>query len=154
MSAFMINNDTLDLLASMPAYTSGTVYVPQHRVLQAVAITDSVQWWRTRDMNSLTTADGQMIKSELIATNEIPVMLRYPEKKNEYSYEPFRYIDPYSVDVSDLIGACMCYRYQIAGSTTYWANVYIETILTEILCKISGDKWEYSRNKPPQRVLA
>lgn len=152
MSTFMIANDTLDLLASMPAYTAGHLYLPTERVNKSAIVTDSMAWWRTQNGEKFTIQDGQLIKSELIATNEIPVMIADPKMEGKYSYEPFRYIDPYSVDTSDLIGACLCYRYQVDGWNQYFALLYIRTVLDEILHKLSGDKWEYRRHSNPRRI--
>jgi len=148
MSVFMVSNDTLDLLASMTSYTHMGIRMPMWKVNTAPHLTKGIEYWKASGTNGLLPFDAGMVKYELFEANLHALKERYSDSVEEYTCEPFRPVDVHSIPVSKLLGAIQCYSYQInANNEDNFASIYTVICRAEVIGKIMGDEWEYTRSE-------
>lgn len=151
MSAFMVNEDHLDLLASVTEWGREELWVyfsdemlPPRSDLQAER---GGNYYRDRFAASL-------IKEELRLENQASLWARYPNDANEFwegaTPRAYRAIMEDQTTLGQVLGALRCYEYQACESEN-WENSYAyaicQAIRKKICNKISGDAWEYVRPK-------
>jgi hypothetical protein len=147
MSAFMVSEDTLDLLASVAGWGRDRLFIyagedilPPRSDLPA----------NMGEGNYYGEEEGAFIKEELRRENEASLWARYPKDGGEMAGEgaKFRRIFSDQASIEETIGALRCYEYQACESDT-WKNSYAfalcQAIRARLCARISGDNWEYMR---------
>lgn len=146
MSAFMVNEDTLDLLASVAGWGREPLYIyagggvlPPRSDLPA----------NMGEGNYYGEKEGALIKEELRRENQASLWARYPDDgMNAGGGERFRPIWDGMASVEDALGALRCYEYQACESDTWkdsYAHALCQAIRRSLCARISGDRWEYRR---------
>jgi len=149
MSAFMANDDHLDLLASVVEWGREGIYVyfsdemlPPRSDLEATR--GEGNYYKTRTHASL-------IKEELRLENQASLWARYPKDANEMWHESkpnYRHILSDQATKAQVLGALACYEYQACESENWkhsYAHALIQAMRKSICRSISGDNWEYTR---------
>ena len=158
MSAFMVNEDTLDLLASVPYWKNSGLYVwindntlPPRSDLR----TEEGNGYRYIEYK---TSDAKHIKEELRLENRASLWARYPKDADEMfsAGEYFSAIYSDQASYAEILGALTCYEYQ-ANESENWLNSYAYAICQGIrraICNlICEGHWEYDRPEGmPKRV--
>ena len=150
MSAFMVNEDTLDLLASVAGWRRDDLWVyvgedtlPPRGELQF-----------ERGGNYYASQHSRLIKEELRLENQASLWARYPNDADDFwagaTPQPFSPIPSHKATVAQALGALACYEYQACESEN-WQNSFAFALCKAIrksLCQmISGDNWEYVRDR-------
>lgn len=157
MSAFLVNNDTLDLIASVAATWNkssgiGGLIVYQNINDEKPLNPNIYQEIKEAQGIALVSIDYVMaddIKFELAIENVRSLNARYRDDSNDFQkVEPFRIISPYDVELSDVLGALACYEYQACESNEWeksFAHALIEAIRRKVCSMIANNAWEYTR---------
>ena len=154
MSAYMVNEDTLDLLASVTLWDrEGLWLYPKANTLPPRSELE------TSEGIYYTLKHAPLIKEELRLENAASLWARYPDDGDimaGHSRAKFRPIYPDQATIAQALGALRCYEYQACESEN-WENSYAYAICQSIKAilarKVSGDNWEYVRPKAmAQRV--
>lgn len=161
MSAYLVNDDTLDLLASVAtnwaesAHDSGLPLYLSHSVAKPLTldlierVELGVEDWRVNITNTM----GAMIKRELLIANLASLETRYPSTEpgdgwQESERAPFRQIVRGEVRDGEALGALRCYEYQ-SCEVENWADSFAYHLSLALRRKIAGfiagDAWEYRR---------
>lgn len=152
MSAFLVNDDTLDLLTSALLWSSSPLGVrvqhpagPDTLPPRGDLAGSAGQPWVY-----YTHGDAQQFRDELWLENLASVRTRYPKHSIESrSAARFRAIYPDQATPADMLGALRCYEYQ-ACETDEWelshAHALCEAIKDFILSRLSDGLWEYERS--------
>lgn len=149
MSAFMVNDDHLDLLASVAEWGREDLWVyfsdemlPPRSDLQAER---GGNYYRDRFHASL-------IKEELRLENQASLWARYPNDANEMwagmEFREYRRIFDDQATTGEVLGALACYEYQACESETWktsYAFALCQAIRKKICSQLSGSNWEYTR---------
>lgn len=145
MSAYLVNEDTLDLLASVAEWGREDLFVyfsddtlPPRSDLVAVR----------GEGNYYKGIHRALIKEELRLENQASIRARYGDDEDFDKGAPFKPIWEDQATIAQALGALSCYEYQASESDT-WQKSYAFALCKAIrrnLCrKVSGDNWEYSR---------
>lgn len=148
MSAFLVNEDTLDLLASVAGWGREDLWVYMSEDI--LPPRGDLQF--ERGGNYYGERASSLIKEELRLENMASLWARYPKDANLFweDREPkaFKRIYADQATVSQALGALACYEYQACESEN-WHNSFAFALCKAIrkaLCsRISGDNWEYVR---------
>jgi hypothetical protein len=146
MSAYMVNEDTLDLIASASTWGNRDLFLyvypgtlPPRGELTFPGESESV---------SYTASDREQIKQELRLENIASLWARYPNSEHNTTGEPFRNIFSDQASYAKALGALACYEYQ-ACESDQWRESYAYALCQAIrrnLCSlISAGEWEYER---------
>lgn len=160
MSAYLVSNDTLDLLASIPTLeiaANFNVYVKE----DTLPPRSDLPYYRRGDQGWVTITRKELseIKRELSLENLASVNARYPNSRESHvGYEPYRPILLDSLDYPAILGAIACYRYQACESDTWpnsYANLIVNNLEQIVIRKIRGSNWDYTRpaNRPERISL-
>lgn len=155
MSAFMVNEDTLDLIASVAVWSNHGLFLyvrpgtlPPRGELSFPGEREPI-YYRSSDLNN--------IKQELRLENIASLNARYPQDAGlSGEGKPFRAIYRDQASFAEALGALSCYEYQACESDT-WRNSYAAALCVAIrkaICDlISAGQWEYDRpSTQAQRV--
>lgn len=154
MSAFMVNEDTLDLIASVAVWQNHGLFLyvrpgtlPPRGELSFPGERESIYY---------SSSDLENIKQELRLENIASLWSRYPNQDHDTHREPFRPIYSDQATYAQALGALSCYEYQACESDT-WRNSYAAALCVAIrkaICDlISAGEWEYDRpSTQAQRV--
>lgn len=149
MSAFMVNDDHLDLLASVTEWYREDLWVyfsdemlPPRSDLPAER---GGNYYQNR-------FHAIQIKEELRLENQASLWARYPNDANEFwqgmEFREYRRIFDDQTTVGEVLGALACYEYQACESET-WKNSYAyaicQAIRKKICSQLAGSNWEYTR---------
>lgn len=158
MSAYLVSNDTLDLLASIPTLEiSGNldIYVKE----DTLPPRSDLPYYRRGDEGwiTLTRKNANEIKRELSLENLASVNTRYPNSRESHAgLEPYRTIFCDEISYPELLGAIACYRYQACESDTWphsYAHLILENLEQIVIRKIRGSNWDYTRPaNEPERI--
>ena len=148
MSAFMVNEDTLDLLASVAGWGREGLWV----YMSEDILPPRGELQFERGGNSYKDTASSLIKEELRLENMASLWARYPKDANLFweGREPqaFKRIYDDQATIAQALGALACYEYQACESEN-WQNSFAFALCKAIrkaLCsRISGDNWEYER---------
>ena len=147
MSAYMVNEDTLDLIASVAVWSSHGLFVyasegtlPPRCELEYAGEGESV-YYRASHLKD--------IKQELRLENIASLNARYPSDAGLAGEgAPFRAIYRDQATYGEVLGALACYEYQACESDS-WRNSYAHLLCVAIrkaICSlISEGEWEYKR---------
>ena len=146
MSAYMVSEDTLDLLASVAGWGREGLFVffsedtlPPRSDLTAVRNEGNYY----RDDHS-----PALIKEELRLENRASLRARYGDGEQFDKGEKFRPIWRDQATVGEALGALRCYEYQACESNE-WRNSYAkalcEAIRRNLCAMVSGEAWDYTR---------
>lgn len=146
MSAYMVNDDTLDLLASISSWTREGLWIyakestyPPRSLIETAA-----------GGISYKSEHSALIKVELALENRASLRARYGADESNLSATvgKFNRIYDDQATVGEALGALRCYEYQ-ACESDQWNDSYAKLICDSIrksLCDIvCGDGWEYTR---------
>ena len=173
MSAYLVDDDTLDLLASFMArwsndhHSDGVTFYLADDVLPPR--TDGIEIETDQFGNRRVQITGNMaqaVKNELLAENKASLWGRYPagraglgsaeEMLNERA--PFRVIFSDMADLSDVAGSLHCYEYQ-SCETDEWEQSFAYALcqaarrkITTRLMNQKHDNWGYTRKNLRARV--
>ena len=147
MSAYMVNEDTLDLLASVTLWDrSGLwLYAGENTLPPRSELETSV--------NGIyyTSSHAPLIKEELRLENIASLWGRYPKDADTMagnSRAKFRAIYDDQATIQEALGALRCYEYQACESEN-WQNSYAfaicQAIKATLIAKLSDGYWEYER---------
>jgi hypothetical protein len=152
MSAFMVNSDTLDLLASVATLydTQFTTYVylddNQAGPTQGLKLITDVYGRRYVEIRS---GDEDNIVRELWHANRVSLEARYEDPTglihDDLIKDTWRPI--YDVLPAKILGAIACYEYQACESDTWrysFAWAYCQTIRRKVCAIISDGFWEFN----------
>ena len=146
MSAHMVSEDTLDLLASVAGWGREPLYIyaggdvlPPRSDLPA----------NMGEGNYYGEKEGALIKEELRRENQASLWARYPDDgTNAGEGARFRPIWADQVSVGQALGALRCYEYQACESKEWeksYAYALCQAIRRALCARISKDCWEYIR---------
>lgn len=159
MSAYMINNDTLDLLASSVEWglhNDGLGLVLYHDIETNLPSGVYSQTYMENDTKFIvfrfSREHAGWIKAVLHHENIKSLVARYGDDPNDLKFQmhPYRRID---MDASEngyktFFGAVRCYEYQAcehAGWRTSLAKALTDAIKEKMMGLFSSGKWEYNR---------
>lgn len=150
MSAFMVNDDHLDLLASVVEWGREGVYI--YFSDEILPPRSDLEVTRGEGNYYKTRLHASLIKEELRLENQASLWARYPDDANELwegmTAKPYRQIFQDQVTLGQVLGALSCYEYQACESENWeksFAFALCRSIRKAICSKISGDAWEYVR---------
>jgi hypothetical protein len=147
MSAYMVNEDTLDLIASVAVWSNHGLFVyagegtlPPRGELEYAGEGQSV-YYRASHLKD--------IKQELRLENIASLNARYPQDAGLAGEgAPLRAVYRDQATYGEALGALACYEYQACESDT-WRNSYAHLLCVAIrkaICNlISEGEWEYER---------
>lgn len=147
MSAYMVNEDTLDLIASVAVWSNHGLFIyaeegtlPPRGELEYAGEGESI-YYRASHLKD--------IKQELRLENIASLNARYPQDAGVAGEgEPFKAIYRDQATFSQVLGALACYEYQACESDS-WRNSYAHLLCAGIrkaICGlISEGEWEYER---------
>lgn len=147
MSAYLVNDDTLDLLASVADWRRDGLFLfkqdstlPPRSEIETAPAGHSIYY-------GLSHAPD--IKQELRLENIASLRARYSDADDMVSaHDKFKRIDSDQATIAEALGALSCYEYQACESET-WFNSYAYAICQAIrraLCNmLSQGHWEYER---------
>ena len=151
MSAYLVNSDTLDLLAS-----AATLYDTQHSLYVYL---ENDQAGPTQGLTLITGAYGERyveirggdednLVRELWHANKISLDARYDDPSgllhDDLVSDTWRPI--YDVSMPEILGAIACYEYQACESNTWrysFAKAYCEALRRKVCGIISNGHWEF-----------
>lgn len=146
MSAYMVNEDTLDLLASVAVWSNHGLFIyagenilPPRGDLEYAGKGESI-YYRSTHLKD--------IKQELRLENMASLWSRYPNHDHDAGGEPFRAIYSDQATVAQALGALSCYEYQACESDQWgesYANLLCKAIRKTLCDLISTGEWEYQR---------
>lgn len=157
MSAFLVNSDTLDLIASVAATWSQESHIGGVNVYQYITdekplnpnITQEINETVNRAYVKVVSSMARDIKFELLLENVRSLKARYSDDWwDGQEIEPFRNICRGDVDYSDVLGALACYEYQACESNEWdksFAHALIQATRRKVCSMISQNSWEYTR---------
>lgn len=145
MSAYMVSEDTLDLLASVAGWGREGLFVyfseeilPPRSALNA-----------TREQgNYYKDADSTLIKEELRLENQASLRSRYSAEQEFDKGARFRPILQGQATIAQALGALRCYEYQACESNEWnksYAKAICDSLRRSLCAMVSGDSWEYTR---------
>ena len=148
MSAFMVNEDTLDLLASVVSWRREDLWV----YVSEDTLPPRGNLHFERGGNYYRDSDSSLIKEELRLENQASLWARYPNDADDFwkDRKPARFRPVYSdhATIGQALGALACYEYQACESEN-WEKSFAFAIcksIRKLLCQmISGDSWEFTR---------
>lgn len=159
MSAFLVSNDTLDLLASAACDWREDLHIGGLNVYTKNAFAPRVESIVGQQLSSgeftlyeLVASDREAIKRELFLENCASLQARYGDNPNdlEANYEKAKYISKVQATYAQVLGALACYEYQ-ACETNEWSNsfayYFCQALRKKICGLISEGHWEYNKEQ-------
>lgn len=150
MSAYMVNEDTLDLLASVTTWDRSGLFLyvkpgtlPPRSELVSAPAGESIEY---------TAEHRAFIKQELRLENIASLWARYPKDGGEMAGEgeTFRAICSDQATIAEALGALRCYEYQACESNEWemsYAYALCQAIRRQLCALMSEGHWEYERPK-------
>ena len=146
MSAYMVNEDTLDLIASAATWGNKDLFIfiypgtlPPRSDLTFPGEGESICYG---------SADRKDIKQELRLENVASLYARYPNSEHNTAGEPYRNIFSDQASYAKALGALACYEYQACESDQWrdsYAYALCQAIRRNLCALISTGEWEYDR---------
>lgn len=158
MSAYLVSNDTLDLLASAACrWSEGShmggldLYLSNEtKPLVLDGLTGDSSYGTTKIRYALDSQNASKIKEELYLENIRSLAARYSDAASMVSdLEPYRGISRDDASLEEVLGAIRCYQYQACESEeweTSFAYELTEALMHKIARMISDGHWDYDRN--------
>lgn len=154
MSAFMVSEDTLDLLASVAQwgkqYEQGLNVRVSDDTLPPRSAIERKERGRGYFIEHANT-EARYIKEELRLENMASLWARYPDDASEMWGEEmpdFRYVSTGEATLQQALGALLCYMYQACETETWeksYAFALCQGIKEKLIRLISDGCWEYDR---------
>lgn len=148
MSAYMVNEDTLDLLASVASWSrEGLFLYVKNGTLPPRG---EIRYEGEGEATYYRASDAKDIKQELRLENIASLNSRYPSDAGEMigEEEGYRAIYNDQATYAQVLGALSCYEYQACESEN-WENSYAHALCVAIrraVCNlISSGEWDYER---------
>ena len=146
MSAYMVNEDTLDLISSVTVWQNHGLFLyvkpgtlPPRGELSYPGEGESIYY---------SSTDIKHIKEELRLENIASLWARYPDHSHDSDKRDYRPIYSDQATYAQALGALSCYEYQACESDN-WHDSYAAALCKAIrkaLCDlISTGEWEYER---------
>ncbi|NBV43149.1 hypothetical protein EBR96_10355 [bacterium] len=148
MSAYMVNEDTLDLLASVASWSRRGLFL--HNGGDVLPPRSNIPFASAGESIYYDECNMKEIKEELRLENIASLNARYPNDGGDMvgASEPFRPIYDDQATFAQALGALACYEYQ-ACETDSWRNSYAHALCVAIrraICDlISNGEWDYQR---------
>ena len=158
MSAYIVGDDTLDLIASflgwnemhssgdMRIYVDADIAKPRN----LLGFVSKETFTPGSLCYTLNSGDRETVKEELLLENIASVAARYGSVDDVYAgtHVPFRYVSREQADLKDVFGAIRCYQYQACESDTWeksFAYALTEALLHKAARMISEGLWDFDR---------
>lgn len=156
MSAYMVNEDTLDLLASVAVWSNHGLFIyasegslPPRGELEYAGEGESV-YYRASHLKD--------IKKELRLENIASLNARYPSDAGLADEgAPFKAIYRDQATYGEVLGALACYEYQACESDSWrdsYAHLLCVAIRKAICGLISEGQWEYDRPTGQAQIVS
>ena len=146
MSAYLVNEDHLDLLASVTEWNREGLFV--YFSEDTLPPRSDLEANRGEGNYYTTSTHASLIKEELRLENQASLRSRYDDGEQFDKGRRYRPIYSDQVTHAEILGAISCYEYQASESDT-WKNSYAHALCQAIrrnICRsISGSNWEYTR---------
>jgi hypothetical protein len=150
MSAYLVGEDHLDLLASAVEWNREGLFVVFYD--EMLPPRSDLPAERGEGNYYKGEAHASLIKDELRAENKASLWARYPKDANLFwegrEDEPYCLIMRDQATTAQILGALACYEYQACESEN-WRNSYAFAICQAIrraICSgISNGAWDYER---------
>ena len=146
MSAYMVNEDTLDLIASAATWGNRDLFL--YVEAGTLPPRGEISFPNVGESISYGSADRKHIKEELRLENIASLWARYPDSEHNTTREPFRNIFSDQASYAKALGALRCYEYQACESDQWresYAYALCQAIRRNICALISDGEWEYER---------
>lgn len=162
MSAYIVSDDTLDLLVSaLVAWDddSRVIYLQPWQsnplCLEDFVVSSHSGGVRTIELNSV---DADYIKKELLAQNIVSVIAHYGSTEGFLNeHQPFRIVPESQASLAELAGAVSCYDYQACESDT-WSTSFAKALClrlqNDIIGRVSRPEANWSYTRPENRKSA
>jgi len=155
MSAYLVNSDTLDLIASAATLygrdSSGGLYVyldeqttPPTQGLELVTDGYGTRYVHVRG------GDEDNLVRELWLANKVSLEARYDDPSalmhDDLLADTWRPI--LDASIPEIMGALNCYEYQACESDTWrnsFAYQFCQTLRRKLCTDVAGNNWEYTR---------
>lgn len=148
MSAYLVNEDTLDLLASVAGWRREDLWVYMSEDI--LPPRGEIQF--ERGGNYYGERFSALIKEELRLENMASLWARYPKDANLFwegiTPQAFKRIHADQATIGEALGALACYEYQACESENWKKSFAYELCraIRKALCQmVSGDNWQYTR---------
>lgn len=148
MSAYLVNEDTLDLLASVAGWRREDLWVYMSEDI--LPPRGDIQF--ERGGNYYGERFSALIKEELRLENMASLWARYPKDASLFwegvSPQGFKRINADQATIGEALGALACYEYQACESENWQKSFAYELCkaIRKALCQmVSGDNWHYTR---------
>lgn len=148
MSAFMVNEDTLDLLASVAGWRRDDLWLYMSEDI--LPPRGEIQF--ERGGNYYGERASHLIKEELRLENMASLWARYPKDANLFwegiEPEAFKRIYADQATIAQALGALRCYEYQACESENWqssFAFALCKAIRKALCDMVACDHWEYER---------
>jgi hypothetical protein len=146
VSAYMVSDDTLDLLASVAGWGREPLFIYAG---EGILPPRSDLPVKMGEGNYCGEAERALIKEELRRENMASLWARYPDDGlGAGGGERFRPIWSDQASVAEALGALRCYEYQACESDTWeksFAYALCQALRLKLCAQISKDHWEYRR---------
>jgi len=150
MSAYMVSNDTLDLLVTVACWNrrDGMIVVVPNNVKIPQGFVGHVQEHIT--VVNVRYDDANLIKKVLHDQNVRSLVARYGDNPEDYTMERFNFVEATRNDelFKKIFGATRCYEYQACESDDYhvtFAHHVIQAIAKRAMAEFSEGYWQYHR---------
>ena len=149
MSAYMVSNDTLDLLATVSIWDRYGMIVVCQKDTVIPAQFRTVEDGNIKIVN-IRKEDANLVKSVLFNQNVRSLVARYNDDPKNYSIERFNYVEATRNEehFKKVFGAIRCYEYQACETNDYYstfARCLLQAIAKEAMSEFSEGHWEYNR---------
>lgn len=156
MSAYMVHNDTLDLLASINKWSirSQGLRLTVANSVEMPELPSDAQVHKYDDLTIIALTSSAesttWVKQVLHDANVASLVARYGDDPNDYAMIPYRYI---SMDASEegykaVFGAIRCFEYQ-SCEVRNWEHTFAYRLLhamqDKMLSMFTEGHWEYWR---------
>ena len=150
MSAYMVSNDTLDLLVTVSCWDrrDGMIVVVPNGVEIPEGFVGHKQEFIT--VVNVRYDQANLLKMVLHNQNARSLAARYGDKPEDYTMERFNYVESarYGEFFKSIFGATRCYEYQACETDDYFqtfAHHVIQAIAKRAMAEFSEGYWEYRK---------
>jgi hypothetical protein len=172
MSAYLVNDDTLDLLSSFiaswgsSAHESGVRFYLEEGVLPPRTEGIEVEVTSHGRYVSIANTQARLVKAELLSENIASLWGRYPAGRDLASAESmigersaYRFVSSEDASLAEVAGALHCYEYQ-SCETDEWNKSFAYALcqaarrkITSHLMNQGEGNWEFNREARRQAAL-
>lgn len=161
MSAFLVNKDTLDLMATAATQRDGSSAGLHVYLDDDIAPPQFLQLHQNGGARyvDVRPGDEDTLVRELFAANVESIAARYPgDWESMVNWTPCDDWTPIlDVDHATILGAIACYEYQSCELTRWrysFAHAFTTALRNKVCRAIAGDSWEYEKPEGAAKVIS